>query len=64
MWQELNLGWNNIGPTGAIALGNAVKSNCPLKALTLEWNGLETKGTSYICSMLARKSNLKVNPKP
>lgn len=38
----------------------SLKENCPLRKLALGWNGLETKGGSFICSVLGWNNHLEV----
>ena len=42
---ELDLSWNRLGPAGAVALGAALRADCPLRALHVEWNGTPQGGS-------------------
>jgi len=50
--QELNLGWNDVGDDGALAIANALRVNSTLRVLDLFWNIIGNDGTRAIADSL------------
>ena len=55
----LDIGGNNIGPEGILAIGSALKGNETLKTLELGYNPLGPEGAKHLADTV--KYDLQVN---
>lgn len=60
MLKQLDLSWNGFGNEGALAMGEALKSNNTLVHLNLNNNRITNEGVSMLCRGLEFNDTLRV----
>jgi Ran GTPase-activating protein (RanGAP) involved in mRNA processing and transport len=56
---RLNVGYNSLRPSNAVAIFDALKSNNHLTALSLAWNGLGDIGGTALAALIAATRKLR-----